>query len=95
MASGYVTSKGAPAQIGRELGRGGEGSVFEVPALPGQVAKIYHKPQDQKKQDKLRFMAESADQQLLLWSRFDIQGFCGALGTKRTRLPKARRSRCF
>lgn len=65
MASGYVTSKGAPTQIGRELGRGGEGSVFEVPALPSQVAKIYHKPQDQKKQDKLRFMAESADQQLL------------------------------
>lgn len=61
----YVTSKGAPVQIGRELGRGGEGSVFDVPALAGQVAKIYHKAQDAKKQAKLSFMAASADQQLL------------------------------
>ena len=65
MATTYVTSKGAPVQVGRELGRGGEGSVFEVPSMPGQVAKIYHKPQDTKKQAKLSFMAESADQQLL------------------------------
>ena len=28
-------------------------------------------------------------------TRFEIQGFCDAWGTKRMRLPKARRSRCF
>jgi DNA-binding helix-hairpin-helix protein with protein kinase domain len=65
MAKTLVTSKGASIQIGRELGRGGEGSVFEVPALPNQVAKIYHQLPEAKKQVKLTFMASTADQQLL------------------------------
>lgn len=65
MAKSLVTSKGTPIQIGRELGKGGEGSVFAVPALTGQVAKLYHQQPDAKKQAKLRFMAETGDQQLL------------------------------
>lgn len=65
MAKTLVTSKGTPIQIGRELGKGGEGSVFEVPALANQVAKLYHQLPDAKKQAKLTFMANTADQQLL------------------------------
>lgn len=65
MAKTLVTSKGTPIQIGRELGKGGEGSVFEVPSLANQVAKLYHKLPDAKKQAKLTFMASTADQQLL------------------------------
>ena len=67
MANTLVTSKGIPIQIGHELGRGGEGSVYEVPAVPGQVAKLYHTQHhpDAKKQAKLSFMAATADQQLL------------------------------
>lgn len=65
MAKTLFTSKGSPIQIGRELGRGGEGSVFEVPALPNQVAKLYHQVPDAKKQAKLIFMASTADPQLL------------------------------
>ena len=65
MAKILVTAKGTPIQIGRELGKGGEGSVFEVPALADQVAKLYHKLPDAKKQAKLTFMARTADQQLL------------------------------
>ena len=67
MAKTFFTSKGTPVEIGHELGRGGEGSVFEVPALESQVAKLYHehKQPDAKKQAKLSFMASTADQQLL------------------------------
>ena len=65
MSRALVTAKGTPLQIGRELGKGGEGSVFEVPALLGQVAKLYHQQPDAKKQAKLTFMASTADQQLL------------------------------
>lgn len=65
MAKTLFTSKGEGVEIGRELGRGGEGSVFEIPSLGSQVAKLYHKQPDTKKQAKLSFMATSADQQLL------------------------------
>jgi DNA-binding helix-hairpin-helix protein with protein kinase domain len=65
MSKTLVTATGEPIQLGRELGRGGEGSVFEVPALPKQVAKLYHQVPDAKKQAKLRFMAASVDDMLL------------------------------
>lgn len=67
MAKTLFTSKGAALDIGRELGRGGEGSVFDVPASAHQVAKLYHpnKLPNPKKQAKLSFMVASADQQLL------------------------------
>ena len=65
MTKNLVTSSGVMVQITRELGRGGEGSVFEVPSLPTQVAKVYHKAPDGKKQAKLRFMMKVADAQLL------------------------------
>jgi DNA-binding helix-hairpin-helix protein with protein kinase domain len=65
MAKTLTSSKGVQIQIGRELGKGGEGSVFEVPALANQVAKLYHQLPDAKKQAKLTFMVSAADQQLL------------------------------
>lgn len=65
MARTLYTAKGTPLNIGRELGKGGEGSVFEVPSLGGQVAKLYHKAPDSKKQAKLSFMASTADALLL------------------------------
>jgi DNA-binding helix-hairpin-helix protein with protein kinase domain len=65
MAQTLFTSKGTAVEIGRELGRGGEGSVFEVPSLGSQVAKLYHKQPAARKQAKLAFMAATADQQLL------------------------------
>jgi DNA-binding helix-hairpin-helix protein with protein kinase domain len=65
MARTLYTSRGNAVAVGRELGKGGEGSVFEVPALSNQVAKIYHKAPDRKKQAKLSFMASTADAQLL------------------------------
>jgi DNA-binding helix-hairpin-helix protein with protein kinase domain len=59
------TSRGNAVEVGRELGKGGEGLILEVPALSNQVAKLYHKAPDLKKQAKLTFMASTADAQLL------------------------------
>lgn len=59
------TSNGVEVVLGREFGRGGEGSVYEVPALSGKVAKIYREVPNSKKQTKLCFMASNADTQLL------------------------------
>lgn len=65
MPQTLYTSRGTAVDIGRELGKGGEGSVFHVPASSSQVAKIYHKAPDSKKQAKLSFMASAVDAQLL------------------------------
>jgi len=51
-------------RLGRELGRGGEGAVFELPDQPRLVAKVYHQPPDAAKQDKLRLMAAGVDARL-------------------------------
>jgi DNA-binding helix-hairpin-helix protein with protein kinase domain len=61
MSRTIFTSKGTPVALGRELGKGGEGSVYEVPGLSSQVAKLYHKVPDSKKQAKLSFMASTVD----------------------------------
>jgi len=45
----FYTATGSAYQLGRELGRGGEGSVYEVIGWPAQVAKIYHQLPDRKK----------------------------------------------
>lgn len=68
MAKRFVTASGAVVELGRELGKGGEGSVFEVPSLPNQVAKLYHDNLDRPKQDKLRFMVTRGDQVLLQYA---------------------------
>ena len=65
MSKTLYTSKGNPVGIGREIGKGGEGSVFEVPSLANQVAKIYHKSPEPKKQAKLSFMSSTADADLI------------------------------
>lgn len=65
MSKTLFTSKGVAVSIGRKLGHGGEGSVYELPSLFGQVAKLYHKAPDTEKQSKLAFMVATADAQLL------------------------------
>ncbi|NOY43014.1 MAG: hypothetical protein GXP26_14420 [Planctomycetes bacterium] len=45
-----IDSEGRPIQLGAEIGKGGEGSVFEIEGKPSVVAKIYHQkplPEDQ------------------------------------------------
>jgi DNA-binding helix-hairpin-helix protein with protein kinase domain len=67
MTKTLVTGKGQKIVIGREIGRGGEGSVYDVPSNNFWVAKLYndrHLP-DAFKQAKLRFMATTSDAELL------------------------------
>ena len=70
MTKTYVTGTGKTIEIGRELGKGGEGSVYELPANHHWVAKLYnaHHQPDALKQAKLRFMAAMADQELLSYA---------------------------
>ena len=58
-------SNNNPVQLGRELGRGGEGAVFPVIDMPDLVAKIYLKPPAPLKVEKLRSMARRASPSLL------------------------------
>src|SRR5215210_7952741 len=55
MAVDFIDDTSAPIHLGRELGKGGEGSVFEI-AGTALVAKIYHRPTDQSKAEKLEAM---------------------------------------
>ncbi|MNS19168.1 Protein kinase domain protein [compost metagenome] len=52
--------QGRTIVLGSEIGRGGEGSVFEIAGLPNYVAKIYHKKIDARKSEKLTAMTSIA-----------------------------------
>jgi len=43
--------------LGKELGRGGEGSVYEIVGQPEVVAKLYHKPIGDERAEKIEVMA--------------------------------------
>jgi len=70
MAKTYVTGAGKTIEIGLELGKGGEGAVHEIPTNRHWVAKLYnaHHQPDVPKQAKLRFMATTADEELLSYA---------------------------
>ncbi|SOY52704.1 hypothetical protein [Cupriavidus taiwanensis] len=57
--------QGRRITLGRVLGRGGEGSVHEVPSIsPHLVAKVYHEAISPEKQAKLRAMVRRVDDRL-------------------------------
>ncbi|MCL9845885.1 helix-hairpin-helix domain-containing protein [Ralstonia solanacearum] len=58
-------AKGNAVRLRRELGRGGEGAVFEVEGRPELVAKVYHSSLSAIRQSKLAYMASSVDQSIL------------------------------
>ena len=59
-----LDSRGKIVFLGRELGRGGEGAVFEIADNPALVAKIYHEPVSDDKAEKLRQMVALNDEKL-------------------------------
>jgi DNA-binding helix-hairpin-helix protein with protein kinase domain len=65
VAKSFISSTGETIQVGRELGRGGEGSVFELMPDSPLVAKIYHRAPDRKKQEKLSHMSGISSPKLL------------------------------
>jgi DNA-binding helix-hairpin-helix protein with protein kinase domain len=58
-------SNGMSVTLGRKIGTGGEGTVFEVPERPGLVAKVYHDAIAPAKAAKLSAMAQMAAPELL------------------------------
>jgi len=60
-----VTAHGTRVALGRQLGQGGEGAVFEVLGEPRLVAKVYHKPPSADKAAKLAAMSLCATESLL------------------------------
>lgn len=59
-----VDGSGRPLSTGRELARGGEGTVLEVPSHPEVVAKLYGGPASSAKAEKLRSMARNGSASL-------------------------------
>jgi DNA-binding helix-hairpin-helix protein with protein kinase domain len=51
-----VDSQGRPIPLGAVLGKGGEGTVYEVRQSPVTAAKVYHKPLSADRSEKIRAM---------------------------------------
>ncbi|MGI9176912.1 MAG: hypothetical protein ACR2IT_03540, partial [Pirellulales bacterium] len=68
-----LTGRGVMIDLGRELGKGGEGAVYELPATPRAVAKLYHESLTAGKQDKLRLMAQAATRDLLSYTSWPVE----------------------
>ncbi|GGA17083.1 helix-hairpin-helix domain-containing protein [Dyella nitratireducens] len=73
MAKTYFDGTGRRVLLGKELGRGGEGSVFDVQGEGELAAKIYHSGVDAQKQAKLRHMVQNQDAQLLKYTAWPQQ----------------------
>jgi DNA-binding helix-hairpin-helix protein with protein kinase domain len=61
----FLDSQGNTLRLGKRIGSGGEGDVYELLSSPGTtVAKIYHKPLAAHKQEKLQLMARGCNDEL-------------------------------
>jgi DNA-binding helix-hairpin-helix protein with protein kinase domain len=65
-------ANGAPIEIGASIGKGGEGSVHEIPNDPGLAVKRYHQPIDSPKAEKLEAMVQLGTERLLSLSAWPI-----------------------
>jgi DNA-binding helix-hairpin-helix protein with protein kinase domain len=68
----FFDSLGNLISLGQELGRGGEGTVYDLPYSPGNVAKIYHQPVDSKQSAKLSAMVRGKTHELVKVSAWPI-----------------------
>jgi len=55
---------GKPVTLAAELARGGEGAVFDMVGMPNSVAKIYIRPPDRAKAEKIAVMVGMATDRL-------------------------------
>lgn len=64
MSNAVFNAAGQVVVLGKELGCGGEGSVYEIIGIDHLVAKLYHEAPEGQKQAKLHFMACSGDEEI-------------------------------
>jgi DNA-binding helix-hairpin-helix protein with protein kinase domain len=69
----YYDPQGRPVTLGKELGSGGDGAVYEIAGDPRRVAKIYHHPVAASKAEKLRSMAELASIDLTTFASWPLE----------------------
>lgn len=77
MAAQFLQAASGRVALGRELGRGGEGTVYEITDQPDLVAKIYHSAPPPEKADKLLAMLQIATPKVLsltAWPRDVLRG---------------------
>lgn len=60
----FIDDRGAAVVLGRELGRGGEGCVYDLVSNDNAVAKIYHNPLPPERADKIRAMTRIQNDRL-------------------------------
>lgn len=75
-----ISANRGPIRLGRELGRGGEGAVFELADHSDFVAKLYHRPPDANKAEKLRVMAGGCTARLRAISAWPVDIVLDATG---------------
>lgn len=68
----YFDSRGQRVRLGKKLGSGGEGAVFELQGDALHVAKIYHRPASNDLAEKLTAMTSLATDQLLRFAALPI-----------------------
>ncbi|MCC7052239.1 MAG: hypothetical protein IT355_03165 [Gemmatimonadaceae bacterium] len=77
---GFVDGAGRQVRLGQELGRGGEGTVYDVVGAPTQVAKVYHHQPDSDKAAKLAAMTRVASPALSTagaWPMATLHAYAG------------------
>ncbi|MCP5361454.1 MAG: hypothetical protein H6908_02255 [Hyphomicrobiales bacterium] len=78
--SALKNRKGENIQLGRLLGKGGEGAVYEVPGASSLVAKIYHQPLAPEKAGKLHAMSDMKTDRLLSLTAWPVDVLNGPDG---------------
>lgn len=68
----YFDSGGQQVRLGKEIGKGGEGTIFELAGNPRFVAKIYLRPVDLEKKEKLRRMSGTFGAGIMKFAAFPV-----------------------
>lgn len=89
MAEIYTGLNEKKYTVGRKIGQGGEGAVFEINEDPSLVAKIYTDPLDSAKTEKIVFMTSMVSAELLKFAAWPVdvlkdrnRRFCGLVMRK-------------
>src|SRR4051812_34291812 len=68
----YFDHNGKQISLGRQIGTGGEGAVFEIPGSSNSVAKLYHRAVPNEKREKLSLMARAASNDILTFAAWPV-----------------------